>query len=115
MAIHLEDQIIFGVYWQGQYFIDMSLLCSLRSVPFIFISIADLLERILKQNYSTPFLEHYLDDFITLANPSSIAYKVLFPIVIAANSGRQNSLSFFCDNHSIVDVLRPGTSRDPWK
>ena len=49
--------------------------------------------------------------------PLSIAYKELFPIVVAAHLwGPQWScrrVEFLCDNESVVAVLSTGTSRDP--
>ena len=49
--------------------------------------------------------------------PLSIAYKELFPIVMAAYLwGPQWSsrwVEFLCDNESVVAVLSSGTSRDP--
>ena len=51
--------------WRGQYFVDMVLPFGLRSAPFIFTAIADLIEWILVSNYVT-FLRHYLINFLTL-------------------------------------------------
>ena len=49
--------------------------------------------------------------------PLSIAYKKLFPVIIAASLwGRRWSslrIEFRSDNRAVVDVLRSGTSRDP--
>ena len=50
---------------------DMELPFGLRSAPFIFTSITDLVEWILIHNYGVDFLCHYLDDFLTLGTPSS--------------------------------------------
>ena len=51
----------------------MALPFGLRSAPFIFSSVADLLEWILGHNYGLNFLLHYLDDFYTLGPPNSPA------------------------------------------
>ena len=51
--------------------VDMVLPFGLRSAPFIFTSIADLVEWILVHNHGMDFLHHYLDDFFTLVPPSS--------------------------------------------
>ena len=49
--------------------------------------------------------------------PLSIAYKELFPIVVAVYAwGPQwvsQRVEFLCDNESVVAVLSSGTSRDP--
>lgn len=51
----------------------MALSFGLRSAPFIFSSVADLLEWILRHNYGLNFLLHHLDDFYTLGPPNSPA------------------------------------------
>ena len=53
--------------WRGQYFIDLTL----RSAPFIFNSVADMVEWILVNRHRVPDLLHYLDDFITAGPPQS--------------------------------------------
>ena len=49
--------------------------------------------------------------------PLSIAYKELFPIVVAAYlwgpGWASRWVEFLCDNESVVAVLSSGTSRDP--
>ena len=49
--------------------------------------------------------------------PLSIAYKELFPIVVAAYlwgpGWASRQVEFLCDNASVVAVLSSGTSRDP--
>ena len=71
VAIHPEDRPLLGMKWRGQYFVDMALPFGLRSAPFIFTAIADLVEWILVHNYGVDFLRHYLDDFLTLGPPAS--------------------------------------------
>ena len=70
-AISPDDCPLLGMQWSGQYFIDLVLPFGLRSAPFIFTAIADLVEWILVHNYDVTFLRHYLDDFLTLGPPSS--------------------------------------------
>lgn len=72
VPVHSDDRYLPGMKWWGKYFIDLALPFNLRSVPYIFSSIADLLEWILKQNYGLEFLLHYLDDFHTLGPPNSL-------------------------------------------
>lgn len=73
IPVHPEDRYLLGMKWQGNYFIDMALSFGLRSAPFIFSSVADLLEWILRHYYGLNFLLHYLDDFYTLGPPNSPA------------------------------------------
>ena len=72
VAIHPDDCPLLGMQWRGQYFVDLVLPFGLRSAPFIFTAIADLVEWILVHNYHVTFLRHYLDDFLTLGPPSSL-------------------------------------------
>ena len=71
VAIHPDDRPLLGMMWRGQYFVDVVLPFGLRSAPFIFTAIADLVEWILVHNYGVNFLRHYLDDFLTLGPPAS--------------------------------------------
>ena len=75
IPVHLLDRYLLGMKWQGNYFINMALPFGLRSAPFIFSSVADLLEWILRHNYGLNFLLHYLDDFYTLGPPNSPACR----------------------------------------
>lgn len=57
--------------WRSMFYVDLALPFSLRSAPYIFNSVADLVEWILLNNYHSPDLLHYLDDFITAGPPNS--------------------------------------------
>ena len=59
--------------WQDNYFVDMAWSFGLRSAPYIFSSVADLAEWVLKKKYDVNFLLYYLDDFHTLGPPNSQA------------------------------------------
>ena len=71
IPIHPNDHYLFGMLWQGNYFVDMALPFGLRSAPYIFSSVADLVEWLLKKQYDVGFLLHCLDDFHTLGPPNS--------------------------------------------
>ena len=71
VGIHPSDRPLLGMKWREHYFVDMALPFGLRSAPFIFTAIADMVEWILVHNYGVEFLRHYLDDFLTLGPPSS--------------------------------------------
>ena len=66
VVIHSDDRPLLGMHWRGKYFVDMVLPFGLRSVPFIFTFIVDLVEWILLHNYGVDFLRNYLDDFLPL-------------------------------------------------
>ena len=71
IPIHPNDRYLLGMQWQGNYFVDMALPFGLRSAPYIFSSVADLVEWVLKTRYDVSFLLHYLDDFHTSGPPNS--------------------------------------------
>ena len=50
---------------------DMALPSGLRSVPYIFTAIADMVQWMLTSHHGVYFLCHYLDDFLTLGPPAS--------------------------------------------
>ena len=74
VAVHLDDRYMYllGMRWRGQYFVDMALPFGLRSAPLIFRALANMVEWILKINYGVDFLLHYLDDFHTLSQFSTV-------------------------------------------
>ena len=51
--------------WQKHYYVDLALPCGLHSTPYIFNSVADMVEWILLNTHNVSALLHYLDDFIT--------------------------------------------------
>lgn len=71
VPVHLDDRFLLGMQWRGHFFIDLALPFGLRSAPYIFSTVADLLEWIVRRNYHVAFLKHYLDDFHTLGPPDS--------------------------------------------
>ena len=66
-----DDCYLFGMQWQGNHFVDMALPFGLHSAPYIFSSVADLVEWVLKKQFDVSFHLHYLDDFHTLGPPNS--------------------------------------------
>ena len=57
--------------WQKHYYVDLALPFSLHSVPYIFNSVADMVEWILLHAHNVSSLLHYLDDFITAGPPDT--------------------------------------------
>ena len=70
IPVHPHDRHLLGMLWQDQLYIDMVLPFGLRSAPKIFNCIADALQWI-AQHFGVSFIEHFLDDFITLGRPDS--------------------------------------------
>ena len=65
VPVHPSHRVLLGMKWRDQFYVDLVLPFGLRSAPFIFNSIADMVEWILVTSYQIPDLLHYLDDFIT--------------------------------------------------
>ena len=55
----------------SRYYVDMALPFSLRSAPSIFTAIADTVQQMATHNHGVDFLQHYLNDFLTLGLPAS--------------------------------------------
>ena len=71
VAVHPEDRYLLGMKGRDTDYVDMVLPFGLRSAPFIFTAIADMVEWTLTNNHGVDFLRHYLDDFLTLGPPDS--------------------------------------------
>ena len=72
VPVHPSHRVLLGMKWRDQFYVDLVLPFGLRSAPFIFNSIADMVEWILVNSYQIPHLLHYLDDFITAGPPRSL-------------------------------------------
>ena len=71
IAIHRGDRYLLGLKWRDCYCVDLALPFGLRSAPFIFNSVADMVEWILRHVHNVSDLMHYLDNFITAGPPES--------------------------------------------
>ena len=72
IPVHQSNHILLGMKWHYQFYVDLALPFDLRSAPFIFNSIADMVDWILVNSYQIPDLLHYLDNFITVGPPQSL-------------------------------------------
>ena len=72
LAVLPSQRYLLGMKWRGKFFVDLVLPFGLHSAPFIFNSVAEMVEWILRHNYSIPNLLHYLDDYITAGPPESL-------------------------------------------
>ena len=82
LAVHPSDRCLIGMKWRSMFYVDLALPFGLRSAPYIFNSVADLVEWILLNNYHLPDLLHYLDDFITAGPPNSPQWKTIYPLLL---------------------------------
>lgn len=70
VPVHPNDRSMLGMSWKGEVFVDATLPFGLRSAPLIFTALADALQWIMKKRGAS-WLEHYLDDFVTVGPPGS--------------------------------------------
>ena len=89
IPVHPDDRFLLGMRWRGQFYVDLSLPFGLRSAPFIFNSVADMVEWILLHKHRLSDLLHYLDDFITAGPPQSFqcAYNLNTAISVCHRLG----------------------------
>ena len=71
IAVHPDDRFLLGMKWRGQFYVDLALPFGLRSAPYIFNLVANMVEWILVNSHGVSDLLHYLDDFITAGPPHS--------------------------------------------
>lgn len=70
IPVHPSDRMLLGMKWKGQFFMDTVLPFGLRSAPKLFNAVADALQWVMQQRGIT-WVEHYLDDFMTVGRQSS--------------------------------------------
>ena len=96
--------------WDGVFFFDLP---EWAPVPDLFISTDASGSKGYGAFYSG---EWFNGSWSAAQQPLSIAYKELFPIVIACyvwgNKWRCRRIQFCCDNQSVVAVITSGTSKD---
>ena len=71
IPVHPRDRYLLGMKWEDRFYVDLALPFGLRSAPFIFNSVADMLAYILSHNHAIRRLIHYLDDYFTADCPRS--------------------------------------------
>ena len=59
LPVHPEDRFLLRRCWKDNFLVDLGLPFGLRLAPFIFMTIASLLEWILRHNYSVGFIKDY--------------------------------------------------------
>jgi len=72
------------VRWRKHYYVDLALPFGLRSSPYIFNSVADMVEWILLHTHNVSALLHYLEDF-----SSPFAFQA--PLGWSSGGGRSQS------------------------
>ena len=65
VPVHPADRRRLGVQWQNTVYVDKCLPFGLRSAPILFSAVADAIQGMV-QLQGVSFVEHYIDDFITM-------------------------------------------------
>lgn len=63
-----NNRHLLGMRWQEAVHVDKVLPFGLHLAPLIFTAVADAIQWIMEQNGAT-FVDHYLDDFVTVGKP----------------------------------------------
>ena len=89
VPIHPEDRFLLGMKWREQFYVDLALPFGLRSAPFIFNTVVDMVEWILLNQHNVSDLLHYLDDFISAGPPQSpqCAYNLSTALAVCKRLG----------------------------
>ena len=82
VPVNPTDRWLLGMRWEDQVFVDKTLPFGLRSAPLIFSAIADALAWIMKQR-GVSFVDHYIDDFVTLGAPLSMECATNLQIMVS--------------------------------
>lgn len=69
--VQATDYPLLGFKWDNKFYYDRVLPFGLRSAPYIFNCLAEALCWTLIHNHSIPYVMHYLDDYLTLAQSLS--------------------------------------------
>ena len=71
IPVQPADRFLLGMKWRDSYNVDLTLPFGLCPAPYIFNTVADMVEWILMHSYQISDLLHYLGDFITAGPPAS--------------------------------------------
>ena len=70
IPVHPSDRRLLGMQWREVIYVDKALPFGLGSAPILFSAVADALQWMM-QARGVAFVDHYIDDFITLGAPRS--------------------------------------------
>lgn len=89
IPVHPSERFLLGLKWRSQFYVDLTLPFGLWSAPYIFNSVASVVEWILINNHGCEDMVHYLDDFITAGpqNASQCAHNLDTSLVVCKQLG----------------------------
>ena len=70
ISVHPQDRLLLGMEWEEYVYVDKAFPFGLKSAPIIFTAVADALQWIMQKN-GVSYLDHYIDDFITVGKVGS--------------------------------------------
>jgi len=85
IPVRSADFHLLGIFWKGFYYYEQVLPFGLRSSPYIFNSVADAIEWIIRHEFSVAHLLHYLDDFLNIVSGRTVALQQLAILLRAFN------------------------------
>ena len=65
MPVYPKDKWLIRMRWEGEVFVDGTLLFRLRSAPMLFTVLGNAMEWIATKNAAAS-LQHYVDDFVAV-------------------------------------------------
>ena len=71
ISVHPSQCNLLGICWKTRFYEDTYLPFGLRSAPYLFNQLSEVIHWILVNNYNVHHLLHYLDDFLTAGPPDS--------------------------------------------
>lgn len=74
------DYHLLGMQWRGKFYYDKCLPFGLRSAPYLFNLVATALDWIIKDQSNSPYVLHYLDDFLFAGPANSNCCKNILEI-----------------------------------
>ena len=79
--VWLEDWHLLVLHWKWQFYFDKCLPFGLHSSPFLFDTLASVLEYIFKHYIHNPHIIHCLDDFLIACPPHSSTHLTTFTAI----------------------------------
>ena len=86
LAVHVDDRKLLGMFFNNQWYVDLTLPFGGRSCAKIFNTTANVARFAFSQAAPDTFIDHYLDDFATLSGAPDTAANDFEAIVARANA-----------------------------
>ena len=87
VAVKVEDRMLLGIFHEGSWYVDLCLPFGGRSCAKLFNTVGDVALHAFRKVAPNSFLEHYLDDYVTLGDPTSASEEFEAVVDAAAKMG----------------------------